>query len=198
MSARSYIRTLALVAVLAVVTAITLWPVTTRAQRRPAGAQNLFGSETPVRRPVRLARDVLRQVVATERECLGNTGTSDAQAARDVAGSAMDINGDGAADVIAQGVSGCFIGAHSTTFFVFSRSEVRLSPGYDLVLTTPADYLEVKRTSTNGYRDVETGYHTAIEMYATVWKFDGQRYEPRECTVETFRTRKKARVPCER
>jgi hypothetical protein len=195
---KQWVRTQLVVVALAAVAPITLWGGTTLAQRRVAGAQTLFGSETPVRRPVRLARDVLRQIVETERECLGNTDTSDAQAARDVAGSAIDINGDGAADVIAQGLSGCFTGAHSTTFFVFSKSEVRLSPGYDLVLTTPADYLEVRRTSTNGYRDVETGYHTALEMYSTVWKFDGQKYQPRECAVETFRTRKRARVPCER
>jgi hypothetical protein len=67
-----------------------------------------------------------------------------------------------------------------------------------LSLFAPADYLQVRSTSTDGHRDIETGSHTAPEMYSTVWKFDGQKYQPRECTVETFRTRKRARVSCER
>jgi hypothetical protein len=198
MNMRLHARTLTMFVALACAAPITFWPDRAHAQRRAAGAQTLFGSETRVRRPVKLAADVLRQIMETERECLSNTEKSDAQAARDVAGSAIDINGDVAADILAQGLGGCFTGAHSTTFFVFSKSEVRLAPGYDLVLTTPADYLEIRRASTNGYRDIETGYHTALEMYSTLWKFDGQKYQPRECAIETFKTRKRARVPCDR
>lgn len=167
-------------------------------RRRAAVPQTAFGSETPIRRRVRIARAVLAQIIAEERECLQNTGLSEAEAARNVAGSALDINGDRVSDLIAQGVGSCFVGAHSTTFWVYSKAETRLAPGFDLVLTTPADYLEVRRTLTNGYRDIETGNHTAVEMYITVWKFDGEKYQPRECSIETFRTRKRVRVRCER
>lgn len=196
MKTRWKLRTLAILAALACPGPITLWAGAAQAQRRASGVQSLFGSETPVRRPVRLARDVLKQILESDpdRGCQ----VTEAEAAADLTGSRLDINGDGALDLIAQGTGGCFIGAHSTTFYVFSKAETRLAPGYDLLLTVPADYLEIRRTSTNGFRDIEAGYHTALEMYSTVWKFDGQKYQPRECAVETFKTRKRARVPCTR
>lgn len=196
MDTRSHIRALAIAAALACLASITLWAGAARAQRRGAGVQTLYGSETPVRRPVQLTRDVIRLILESDpdRGCQVN----EAQAAADLVGSRIDINDDSAPDLVAQGTSGCFIGAHSTNFYVFSKAETRIAPGFDLVLFVPADYLQVMRRSTNGYRDIETGYHTALEMYSTVWKFDGQKYQPRECTVETFRTRKRARVPCER
>lgn len=54
---------------------------------------------------------------------------TEAQAAADLAGSRVDINGDGAHDLIVQGTGGCFIGAHSTNFYVLSKAETRIAPG---------------------------------------------------------------------
>ncbi len=172
-------------------------------RRRAVVVQTTFGTETPIRRPVRLSRDVVRQILASDPDgvqtCIEHAGESAAEIARGLVGSSIDINGDGVLDLVAQAASSrCFMGAHSTTFWVFSKAETRLAPGYDLTLTSGADYLAVLRKKTNGFRDIETGNHTAVEMYTTVWKFDGEKYQPRECAVETFRTRKKVRVLCQR
>lgn len=61
MTARSTPRKIAVVAVLACLAAITFWEGAALAQRRAAGVQTLYGSETPVRCPARPTREVIRR-----------------------------------------------------------------------------------------------------------------------------------------
>jgi hypothetical protein len=97
-------------------------------QRRRGSArstQTAFGSETPIRRPVRLSADVIRQALESDRErlqgCLQHGGQSAEEIGAQLAGSAVDINGDALPDLIAQAGAGCFMGAHATTFWAFPR-----------------------------------------------------------------------------
>jgi hypothetical protein len=109
--------------------------------------------------------------------------------------SELDVNGDGRRDLIVQPTS-CLIGAHSTTLWIFTNSNQRLLPGFERVFMKQADYLKVLRTSTNGYRDMESGYATALELYGTIWKFDGTRYQPSSCWIED-RARRVTRIRCD-
>jgi len=172
-------------------------------QRRRAGVrrpQTAFGAETPIRRPVRLSADATRQILESDRErvrACGEFGGQPAEAiAAQLAGSAVDINGDALPDLIAQAGPGCFMGAHATTFWAFAGYSTRFGNGVDLVLMTPGDFLRVLASVSNGYRDIETGYATAAEVYATIWKFDGDRYQPRECTIKDFKTGRVQRTRC--
>jgi hypothetical protein len=170
------------------------------AQRRKGrgSTQTSFGSEMPIHRPARITADVVKQILEFDPEMTENCGVNESDASGDLAGSSLDINGDGVRDLVTQATGGCFMGAHATHFWVFSKAETRLAPGYDLVFAAMADYLEVLRTKTNGFRDIETGNHTAVEMYMTLWKFDGEKYQAKECAVENFETRKRVRILCQR
>jgi hypothetical protein len=165
--------------------------LTASAQRR--SVQVVFGSETPIRRSVRLSADVLKQIAAADPDLLG---ACDGTLGGKVTGSAVDINGDGVLDLVVQGTDACAMGAHSTNFWVFSKSKTRFGVDFDLILSGPGDILEIGRKASNAYRDVTLSYHTALEMYSTIWKFNGGKYQPRECFIEDFKTNKRQRTPC--
>ncbi len=158
-----------------------------------------FGSEIPIKRPIKLPKDVIEQLTQFEdgrlRECQ-QFELSEPNIENHFAASSVNINNDGQQDLIVQAQTLCFMGAHNTTFWVFAKVEQRLFPGYDLIFADHADFLDVLKTSTNGYRDIESASHTALELYTTVWKFDGQKYQPRLCSIADFRTKKVVRVRC--
>lgn len=162
--------------------------------------QNAFGAEAPVKRPVKLPADVLRQLVDENaqmlRACLQRNGESESDIPRYFAASRVNINHDAQQDLVVQAGEYCLQGAHSTPFWIFTQSNLRVLSGYELVLSVSADSLRILRASTNGYRDIESGYFTALEAYNTIWRFDGERYQPRVCTVQDFRTKKVVRVKC--
>jgi hypothetical protein len=171
-----------------------------RRRTRQAKEQTSFGSETPITRPVKLPKDVLEQLSEFDdgrlKQCQKSEFGRESDITKHFAASAVNINNDGQQDLIVQAQTLCFMGAHNTTFWVFAKVEQRLFPGYDLIFAERADFLGVLKTSTNGYRDIETASHTALELYTTTWKFDGQKYQPRLCTIEDFRTKKVVRVRC--
>lgn len=169
----------------------------TPAQRR--SVQTRFGMETPVRRPVRLPADVLRQLVSIEGDrlsrCAELSGAASLRAY--FTASAVDINGDGQSDIVVQaGENGCLNGANIAPFWVFAKVGLRTEPGHELLFTTRALHIGILKTSSNGYRDIVAGGATAAEYYETVYKFDGQKYQPRSCTVQEFKTRRTVRVRC--
>src|ERR1051326_528274 len=120
------------------------------AQRRGA-PQDVFASEVPIHRPIAMPYRVLEQIAKSDPDMVN---ACEGSLRGKITASAFDINGDGTPDVIAQGIDGCAMGAHSTNFWVFSKSKTSDGVDYDLVLAGPADILEVARTSTNGYRDI--------------------------------------------
>jgi len=164
-----------------------------------AREQTNFGSETEINNKVKVPGDVLEQLGEYEngrlKECQSGNWAEKNQSDH-FAASRININGDKQSDLIVQAQTLCFMGAHNTTFWIFTEIGQRLSPGYELAFDTRADFLRVLKTSTNGYRDIETASHTAVELFTTLWKFDGQKYQPRECKIENFTTKKISKVKC--
>lgn len=80
---------------------------------------------------------------------------------------------DSPADVRA---GGCLFGAHGGPFWVFRQKDGK----YELLLATFADGLGVLSSRTNGYRDIEADYTTAVANatgHEVIYKFDGRRYQ---------------------
>jgi hypothetical protein len=172
--------------------------------RRPR-EQTSFGAETPIDRPVKLPAVVVKQLLEFEdgrlKQCLQNSDETAADVPKHFTASEADINGDGARDLVVQAESLCFMGAHLTTWWVFSKTEskfgMRVAPGYDLVFSGRGDGLSILKATTYGFRDIETVNFAGAgsQFYTTVWKFDGSEYKARLCTVESGG--KKSRVKCD-
>lgn len=162
--------------------------------------QTSFGSEMPIAKRTKLPKDVLEQLAEFDggalQHCQQSAFSRRSNIADHFAASSMRVNSDSQQDLIVQAQTPCFMGAHNTTFWVFTKVEQRLFPGYDLIFALRADFLNILKTSTNGYRDIKTASHTALELYSTTWKFDGQKYQPKAWTIEDFRTKKVVRVRC--
>lgn len=171
--------------------AVLALSVTAQAQR--GVPQTTFGAETPIKRRVAVPREVIRQIAEADPDLANRCG---ADMGRSLGASALDINGDGVSDLVVQGTAFCAMGAHATNFWVFSKTRTRFGTGFDLVLSTAGDGMQVTRRPTNAYRDIESSYYTALEAYSTVWKFDGSKYQPRECFIEDFKTRRRQRTTC--
>ncbi len=177
---------------------------TADAQRRRASQvkeQVSFGSEGEIKNAVKIPKNVLEQLAEYDdgrlKQCQSDEFSRQTNIAKHFAATKINLNGDKQLDLIVQAQTSCFMGAHNTTFWIFTEVEQRLSPGHDLVFSIAADFMGVLKTSTNGYRDIETASHTALELYTTVWKFDGSKYEARVCKIEDFKTKKVTRVKCE-
>lgn len=189
-----------IVALLVTITLISPAAFGQRSRVRSVKEQTSFGSETPIKRRVKLPKDVLEQLASFDdgyvERCQESEFSREPNISNHFAASPININNDRQQDLLVQAQTLCFMGAHNTTFWMFAKVEQRLLPGYDLVFTLRADFLSVLKTSTNGYRDLETASHTALELYSTVWKFDGQKYQPRLCTIEDLNSNKVVRVRC--
>jgi hypothetical protein len=162
--------------------------------------QTLFGSEEDVKHKINIPKDVLEQLGEYDNRRLEQCQQGDwreSKITNHFAATKISLNDDKLSDMVVQAQTLCFMGAHNTTFWIFTDVGQRLSPGYELVFDKRADFLEVLKTTTNGYRDIETGSHTAVEMYTAKWKFDGQKYQPRECKVENFNTKRISRIKCD-
>lgn len=171
-----------------------------RRRRRQSREQISFGSEIPVAHRVKIPQAVLNQLADFEggqlRRCQQDESSRKPDMADHFAASPMNINNDGRTDLVVQAQTVCFMGAHSTIFWIFAEVEQRLYPRYDLVFSERADFLGIRKTSSKGYRDIETASHTATELYTIVWKFDGQKYQRRLCSTEDLSTNKVVRVRC--
>jgi hypothetical protein len=128
--------------------------------------------------------------------CQEISGTRSIPFSKYFVASALDINSDGPADLIVQAGEFCLQGAHNTPFWVFTRVGQRFEPGYQLVFKTQTDWLEIKKASTNSYRDIADIGHTALEIFTNIYEFDGQTYQPRLCTVQSLKTKRVSRVAC--
>jgi hypothetical protein len=186
---------------LSVVLAYILVAQTTIAQRkRPQSpVQTSFGSETPIKRPTKIPADVLAQLLKENGDQIRRCEESNPRhltPSKYFIASSVDINGDGLPDMVVQAGEFCLQGAHNTPFWIFTKLPRDFEGGYQLVFRTQTDWLDIRKTSTNGYRDVADMGHTAVLVFTTILKFDGQKYQPRTCTVEDLRTKRVTRVAC--
>lgn len=112
--------------------------------------------------------------------CQKDKSLRKAKAADHFAATAINFNGDNLPDLIVQAQTPCFMGAHNTVFWIFTRSN---KTNYKMTFDIAADYLKILDSSTNKFRDIETASHTAVELYTIKWTYDGEKYQKSECSV---------------
>lgn len=145
--------------------------------------QNSFSSEEKVSSPVKIPQTILKQLAEYDdgqlEKCQQDKLTRKPNIAAHFAASKINLNDDKQPDLIVQAQTLCFMGAHNTTFWIFTKSNRK----YDLAFDIAVDYLKILDTSSKGFRNIETASHTAVELYTINWKFDGEKYRQSECTV---------------
>jgi hypothetical protein len=161
--------------------------------------QTSFRSETPIQRPIKIPRDVLKQLLKENSEQIARCEEFKPRhlpSAKYFIASSLDMNGDGLQDLVVQAGEFCLQGAHNTPFWIFTRLHKDFEGRYQLVFKSQSDGLDIRKTFTNGYRDIADMGHTAVLGFTTILKFDGHKYQPRTCTVEDLGTKRITRVAC--
>lgn len=138
--------------------------------------QTSFGVEEAVRRPVPVPPDVLRglgqdeKVLACLTENAGNAAVEIPAAW--FAASAIDLNGDRRPDLVVKPENSCLYGANIAPFWVFRNT----GRGYALVLRTDALNLQILPARTRGYRNIRARAASARQVFARLYRFDGESY----------------------
>ena len=174
-------------------------------QRRQKKEQRSFATETPIARPIKLPKSVIELLLLPEEKGgAGLKGCLDEEPdiSEHVSASSIDMNGDGAKDIIVQAESKCAgLHAHGTTWWVFSNVGARFGrrskSGYDLIFSDAGDFFAVLNTWSYGFRDLSMTQMVAagLKLYETIYKFDGQKYQPRICTLRNY-GKKPVRISC--
>jgi hypothetical protein len=92
----------------------------------------------------------------------------------------VKLGANGRTQVIVQGFGECQCSpTGNCSFWIYEKSK----DGYRRLLETDmVQVFSVENTRSHGYRDIVTGAHgSAFDTDLTVLKFDGDRYQPREC-----------------
>jgi hypothetical protein len=100
-----------------------------------------------------------------------------------------DLNRDGKPEFLIafQGACG---GAANGPVFVYGRS----ARGYTQLLEDTGQDFTAKRTSTNGYADLQVGAHSsAVERELTIYKFSRGKYRISECITQTYVGKRRGR-----
>lgn len=149
--------------------------------------QTSFSSEGKISNAVKLPPDVFQKLAEYDdgqlEKCKQNEFLRQSNDTNYFAASKINLDGDRQTDLIVQAQTPCFMGANNTTFWIFTGNVQKSASAYALVFDVAADFLKILRTSTKGFRDIETASHTAVELYTIRWKFDGQKYKQSQCTV---------------
>ena len=161
--------------------------------------QTSFSSEEKISNAVKLPPNILKQLARYDdgqlEKCQQDKLTRKRNAAAHFAASKINLNDDKQSDFIVQAQTLCFMGAHNTTFWIFTDSKSKSAEKYQLTFDIAVDFLKILNTSTKGFRDIETASHTAVELYTINWKYDGEKYRQNECTV-TDENDKVTKVEC--
>ena len=163
--------------------------------------QTRFGVEEPIRRPVRIPAPILRMLRRDEQvqQCFQNDENRGSDIRSWFVASAMNLNDDRQPDLIVKlsdNAPLCLIGANVGPFWVFSNTG-QIGEGYELVLSESGLGLTILNAKSNGYRNIEMGAAAgAAFLSVSIYRFDGQVYQRRECTRTNLRTKKTVRIPC--
>lgn len=106
--------------------------------------------------------------------------------------SRIRLNDDKLSDFVVQQECG---GSYSR-FWVFVESDQDWSKYYDLVFQSDTKFLTVLNTSTRGYRDLQTVVFSGIDSSTTTYKYIGDSYQPKTCSVFNFKSKRTKCVPC--
>jgi hypothetical protein len=96
----------------------------------------------------------------------------------------IDLNGDGKPELIVHGIGGEICGAQNCAHWVYRQTP----DGYQLLLDADVvQHIELQKTKSHGYYDLMTFEHSsAFESAATLYKFDGRRYQQKGCFWQTY------------
>ena len=153
----------------------------------PAMAQRTrlrsFESGESIKHPAKIPEAVLLLLRQDERVqgCIGASGQQSDIAAW-FAASAIDLNDDRQLDLVVKPERACLFGVNTAPFWVFRSA----GKGYKLVLKTNCVGLDILRTKTKGYHDIEIGAVSAGWTYGAIYKFDGKKYVPKKCWDQSF------------
>ena len=98
--------------------------------------------------------------------------------AKYLVGESIDLNRDRKPEIVVHGIED-ICGANNCAYWVYRKT----ANGYQLILDAGSiNHIELKNTFTNSYRDLVTAMHgSAFDSGLAVYKFDGKRYQLKEC-----------------
>ena len=133
---------------------------------------------------------LFKQVLAEDaelRECLKEQQGGAGPTEDDVTVEELDLNRDGVKEYEVQLSGMCSCGAHNCNIYLYRR----VGQGFASILGENASGLgiELLRTSTNGYTDIQINSHAnAATESRTVYKFDGKQYRDSGTTIVHLET----------
>jgi len=95
-----------------------------------------------------------------------------------------DLNRDRQAEYIIQYVLGTMLcsATGNCPQWVYFKTGSR----YRLLLKVTGNDISIEKSSTNGYRDLSTsGHYSASEIYVIIYKFNGDKYQAKDCSIRS-------------
>ena len=132
---------------------------------------------------------LFKQILADDadlRECIGQQEGGAAAAQEGMTVEELDLNRDGVKEYEVQVPGMCSCGAQNCTIYLYRATR----QGYqELLLGASGLGIELLRTASNGYTDLQINSHdTAATEARTVYKFDGKQYLEARTTIVHLET----------
>jgi hypothetical protein len=98
----------------------------------------------------------------------------------------IDLNKDGIKEIKIRGKFGNFCGATGNcSEWIFGKKKE--STTYKLLLKSGGEHFHVRKSSTNGYRNIYiTTHDSASSSYHIIYKFSGKKYQENKCWFEDY------------
>jgi len=143
--------------------------------------------EKEVPKPIR--SKLFKQVLADYpdvRDCVEKEEGGTRKAEEDMTVTEVDVNRDGVSEYEVELSGQCTCGMVNCSIYLYRQS----AAGYDSLLPDAAGLgLELLKTATNGYRDLQVDYRdTAATTGSTIYKFDGKQYREARSTITQVET----------
>jgi len=177
-----------LVAILLIGAALNVHQTPANTSRMPP-EQTAFSMEqeiVPVARPTNLSQAALRALAkdSAVSSCLGVENSSrDLPPASWFVASEIHLARADMTDLIVLPVeppsgmkpapNACFLGPYTTKWWILRK----VAEGYEVILTVDAHDIQVIRTKSNGYRDIEAGISSMQETTVRLYRFDRNCYK---------------------
>lgn len=156
---------------------VELLPILAHAQQQrriKPREQSQFGVEEKITHPVSVPEDVLQILRRDEhnQNCLATNASPDKIPASWFVASKIHLNNDNLSDLVVAAANPCLFGANINPFWVFRNTP----QGYKLALSVSTLGLKALNTRTRGFRDIRSDAATGIEVFTTIFKFNGREY----------------------
>jgi hypothetical protein len=157
-------------------TGFLLFPASAQiAHKKVAVEQTSFSMEFPFEQPVPLS-EAAKKALTTDRgiaDVMKDDQLSIESIPKDwFTASEVHLGPNSETDLVVMGI-GISMGPYSAGFWILRQTP----QGYEIVLAVHAHSLALLDSSTNGFRDIESGLSTLNESNSDIYKFDGHRYQ---------------------